>query len=247
MNDLVYENATIIGAIPRILNYEKRLSRMSYLERVRFCNKALGPDWIFRLIDIVGEETIRENRPSWLDHYRDDIYGQHLPLDPRAPETDEKLGEVVGAREFALYAGVGFDGYQLVLNTKRQIRFDDLSLSLGNLRFQPSDAGTLRKLIGNELSSDDYYEAYSAALRALFETYSLVDKELPFNEEAATRAALATLVFMCGGHTGCNSHVDKEEEQLTRRTVVVLCNYVTDICHGKAVLSTKETQHDIAA
>ena len=84
--------ATAVGAIPRITDYYERIRLMNYYERLRFCNTVFGPDWMFRLHDLVGAERITSTRPSWLAFYRDDIYHLHMPLDPRAPRDRQIFG-----------------------------------------------------------------------------------------------------------------------------------------------------------
>jgi hypothetical protein len=238
MRDTLFGWATVVGAMPRILAYRDRIEPLSYYERVRFCNAALGPDWIFRLQDIVGSDMISRARPSWLNFYRDDIYSQHLPLDPRAPETDKYLGEQTGAMEFAFYAGMGFEGYMLALNTPRVIDTRSASVVLDGVRLGGLDEAELRSLSTRTLEAPDYYEAYGRALRALFAGYaSVASSRQAATDDTLECLAAASLLFLCGGHQGCSGHVDHEEGQEVRRQVIILCRYVEALASGRIFLT----------
>jgi hypothetical protein len=240
MRDSLFRWATAVGAIPRIVAYRRRLAPLSYFERVRFCNSVLGPDWIFRLQDIVGQEVIEEARPSWLSFYRDDIYGQHLPLDPRAPETDEYLGSEMGAMEFAFYAGMGFEGYMLALNTIRQIDTENATVTLGGYRLSGVDTTKLMALKDQDLKASDYYAAYGRALTALFKLYETTESNVQLTDEGQLEsAAAASLLFLCGGHQGCGSHKDRSEGQSVRQQVIILCRYVEALSKGEITLQSE--------
>lgn len=242
MRETLFRWATVVGAMPRILKYRDRIAPLSYYERVRFCNSVLGPDWIFRLQDVVGSEAISKARPSWLNFYRDDIYSQHLPLDPRAPETDKYLGEEIGAMEFAFYAGMGFEGYMLALNTPRAIDTHNACVTLGDLRFSGLDDNQLKSLSRRKLEASDYYAAYGRALQALFSAYApVVFSDQPANEDALEGIAAASLLFLCGGHQGCSGHVDQDEGQEVRRQVIILCSFVEALATGEISVGTRQS------
>lgn len=239
MRDNLLRWGTVVGAMPRILNFYERLKNLSSYERLRFCNSVLGPDWAFRLLDIAGEKAIAASRPSWLAFYRDDIYGLHMPLDPRAPETDKYLGSDMGAKEYAFYCGMGFDGYLLALNTPRIVDEVDLSVSLAGQRFHGLDVSTLRQMAAKKLAASDYYSFYGDALNALFNSYNAIvsGSRNDMSEKQIEDTAAASLVFLCGGHQGCGQHVDEAEGQSTRLSTIILCRYAKALASGEISFS----------
>lgn len=247
MLDLHYRWATVIGAIPRILEYRERLGPMSYYERLRFQNLVLGPDWAFRLHDLVGVETIEANRPSWLAFYRDDIYNLHLPLDARAPETDRYLGTDMGAMEFAFYAGMGFEGYALALRTQRKVDVRDGCVHFDRFLLSGTDRELLLELERMPLTAEHYYTHYAVALKSLFAAYEQIAKS---PEEASADqvdgVAAASLLFLCGGHNGCTQHVDPEEGQAVRLETITICRYIAALASGKLKLRTAQTMRRAA-
>lgn len=143
--------APAVGAFSRIAYYRKVLSEQStYFDRLRIVNDALGANWVFRLADAVGIENIRASRPSWAAFYVDDCDRLHCPLDPGAPETAVYLGREYADMDMAFYAGMGFDGYRLVLQTPRLVDIDNKTISFDG-RYQ------LRLLDQQRMKLDELY------------------------------------------------------------------------------------------
>ncbi|MHB0865554.1 MAG: hypothetical protein ACYC1Y_01460 [Minisyncoccota bacterium] len=129
--------SAVLGALPRIMHYKHVLSGTdAYFDRLRIVNEALGPHWVFRLADAVGLEIIKVNRPSWHEFYVEDVDRLHCPLDPGAPETEAYLGRKYSDMDMAFYAGMGFDGYRLALQTPRQVDFGTKQLRFDGLLFR---------------------------------------------------------------------------------------------------------------
>jgi hypothetical protein len=205
--------SAVLGAVPRILQYRQVLERThAYFDRLRIVNEALGPHWVFRLADAVGLDTIKANRPSWYGFYVEDVDRLHCPLDPGAPETEPYLGRKYSDMDMAFYAGMGFDGYRLALQTARHVNISTKELMLdGRYVLAPlpdmkveMDAYEKRRSIPKE----DYYSAYGDALSVLYEQISSNSSD----EEVLERIATGCLILLCGGHKGCKKHITREEE-----------------------------------
>lgn len=234
-----------IGAFSRMLHYRAVLgSTDRYFDRLRVVNEALGPHWVFRLADAVGLETIQENRPSWYAFYVEDIDRLHCPLDPGAPETEAYLGRAYSDMDMAFYAGMGFDGYRLALQTKRKVDFGSKELELDNrYRFAPSVElkGILDKYDEQHfIPKQDYYAAYADALKPLFDSIGTIasGQHEPLLIE---RTAAGCLVLLCGGHRGCSKHVSHEEEFQAQMESMIIFNHARNILIGS--VSLRETKH----
>lgn len=236
-----------IGAFPRILHYQKELKGVDrYFDRLRIVNDALGPHWIFRLADAVGLDKIKENRPSWHAFYVDDIDRLHCPLDPGAPETEAYLGREYSAMDMAFYAGMGFDGYRLALETKRKVDFDSKELELdGRYRFVPSaelkaslDEYDNKRFIPKQ----DYYAAYADALKSVFDSIESIVSVGHGDEQSIEWTAAASLVLLCGGHHGCRAHISHEEEFRAQMGSLIIFSHARNIVIGKAGLNHSKMQ-----
>lgn len=227
------------AALMKVGRLYDQMKCASYYDRLRLYGRIVGPDWAFRLHDLVGGDTIEKSRPSWLAFYRDDIYALHLPLDPRAPETDKYLGSDSGAKEFAFYAAMGFDGYEAALRIPRKIFTETLSVTLGNYHLEGVAGEYLQKMRSISLGPSEYYQAYGRALDAIVEaanTLGTADSDY-VSEELIEGAAAASMLFLCGGHQGCSEHIDEEEAQQTRLQTIILCTYAEALARGTVLLS----------
>lgn len=217
----------VIGAFPRMLHCRDLLGNTDrYFDRLRIVNEALGPHWVFRLADVVGFETIRENRPSWYSFYVDDIDRLHCPLDPGAPETEAYIGRAYSDMDMAFYAGMGFDGYRLALQTQRKVDFGSKELELDRrFRFVPS--AELKNVLDKYdeqhfIPKQDYYAAYADALKPLFDSIETVMAG-QHDSQMVERIAAGCLTLLCGGHRGCSKHVSHEEEfQAQMESMIIL-------------------------
>lgn len=200
-----------ISAIHRIPVYQAKLAVAdTYFDRLRITNDALGGNWVFRLADVVGLETIKMNRLSWYQFYIQDIDRLHCPLDPGAPETEAYLGLDYSVMDMAFYAGMGFDGYQLALNTGRHVDMDEKEIMFDG-RYHLHLPGTWKEELqqydrDRVVPKEDYYAAYGDALSVLYDAIHAK----PTDDEALERLVSACLIFLCGGHTGCLKHITDE-------------------------------------
>lgn len=204
-------------------------------------NEALGPHWVFRLADAVGLETIKSNRLSWHQFYVEDVDRLHCPLDPGAPETLTYLGRKYSDMDMAFYAGMGFDGYRLALQTPRHVDLSSKQISFdGRYVLTPSvelkarlDAYGRRRFIPKE----DYYAAYGDTLTVLYEALS---KE-PFEEHAIEGIAAGCLIVLCGGHKGCLKHITPEEEFGAQMESMIIFNHAKNVITGATLLDEATT------
>ncbi|MGN6147001.1 MAG: hypothetical protein ACTHPD_00525 [Rhizomicrobium sp.] len=235
--------AGVLAAFPRTKAAHTKMQAMSYYERLRYFNSTLGADWCFRLLDLVGPETISSTRPSWLDFYRDDVYDLHLPLDPRAPETDKYLGADMGGIEFAFYTGMGFEGYALALQTPRYVDVQTGLVRLGGYTLDLNLREQVSQLSGQTLGPEAYYAAYGQALSSLMTAIDhICRKEGDVSDDRLEEVAAASLLFLCGGHQGCSAHIDEAEAQDTRLKVIILCKYVIALAEGSLKLRLSALQ-----
>lgn len=230
----------VLGAFPRILHYQRVLGEArTYFERLRVVNEALGSHWVFRLADAVGLETIKTNRPSWYYFYVEDIDRLHCPLDPGAPETEAYLGRTYSDMDMAFYAGMGFDGYRLGLQTQRAVHLVDKHLEFDTrFRFElpediraELDAYDIKRFIPKE----DYYAAYGDALIPL---YAAIDGIVngKSDAEAIERTAAGCLILLCGGHRGCGKHINQEERFQAQMESMIIFNHARNILIGQMSL-----------
>lgn len=229
-----------IGAFPRISSYYQLLKDTGrYFDRLRIVNEALGPHWVFRLADTVGLDTIKENRASWYSFYVEDIDRLHCPLDPGAPETEAYLGSEYSAMDMAFYAGMGFDGYRLALQTKRRVCFTSKELELDNrYRLIPSEelkAALDRYDAQHFIPKQDYYAAYADALKPLFESIDAILKG-EHDPYVIERTAAGCLILLCGGHRGCRAHISQEEEFRAQMESLIIFSHARDIVIGRSTL-----------
>lgn len=231
---------TVLGALPRILHYRQLLSGTpSNFDRLRIVNEALGPHWIFRLADIVGLDTIKTNRPSWFRFYVEDLDRLHCPLDPGAPETLAYLGKAYSDMDMAFYAGMGFDGYCLALQTPRSVDLIEKKMDFdGRYHFVPS-AELKAELDVYEVSrfvpKEDYYAAYSDALAVLFgfiEGIQGANIKDDVAEAGLERIAAGCLILLCGGHHGCSKHINQEERFSAQMESLIIFKHARSIITG---------------
>jgi len=238
----------VVGALPRILHYREILGATeTYFDRLRIVNEALGPHWVFRLAEAVGFEQIKANRPSWFRFYVEDVDRLHCPLDPGAPETEAYLGRRYSDMDMAFYAGMGFDGYRLVLQTQRTVSLGDKSINFdGRHRLTSSVA------LKNELAEYDrarsipkghYYTAYAKTLTTLYDTIECVVADSAVveecDEEMLERAMAGCLIVMCGAHQGCLTHPSSAEKFQAQMESLVIFNLAQHVLTGKVVLDDR--------
>ena len=245
---------TVLGALPRIVLYRERLlAASSYFDRLRMVNEALGPHWVFRLAEIVGVDAIRANRPSWAEFYIDDCDRLHCPLDPGAPETEAFLGVKYSAMDMAFYAGMGFDGYALALQTPRL--FDQRTKRIAfDRRYSFDPPAALKATLDNydrlgHIPKEAYYSAYGTTLSALFERleHNLAGGEGVPGEELLERLAAGCLIFMCGGHKGCNKHSTTAEEFAAQMEGLAIFSCATDVITGRTTLEDAAVSKKLVA
>ena len=232
--------SAVLGAFPRIAHYQRVLSGINtYFDRLRIVNEALGPHWVFRLADIVGLETIKANRPSWHEFYVEDIDRLHCPLDPGAPETEAYLGRKYSDMDMALYAGMGFDGYRLALQTPRHADLDTKQLHFdGRYVLEPSPELKARlDAYGRQhfVPKEDYYAAYGAALSVLFDRIT-GDGSGSLDDDMLERVAAGCMILMCGGHKGCSKHITPEEEFSAQMESLIIFNHAKNVISGITLL-----------
>lgn len=239
-----------VGALPRILHYRKVLGATeTYFERLRIVNEALGAHWVFRLADAVGPEQIKVNRPSWYRFYVEDIDGLHCPLDPGAPETETYLGRELSDMDLAFYAGMGFDGYRLALETQRIVSLVDKSIDFDH-RYRLAASLDLRDRLAlydknGIIPKEDYYSAYCAALTTLFKTIEgAVQGTAPGacgDEVVLERSVAGCLILLCGGHQGCLKHPNHVERFQTQMESLIIFHQARRILTGQAAMEEPST------
>jgi len=232
--------APAVGAFSRIAYYRKVLSEQStYFDRLRIVNDALGANWVFRLADAVGIENIRASRPSWAAFYVDDCDRLHCPLDPGAPETAVYLGREYADMDMAFYAGMGFDGYRLVLQTPRLVDIDNKTISFDGryqLRLLDQQRMKLDELYAQRVVPKEvYYSAYGSALSILFGQIDQINYGNA-DDGLVERTAAGCLILMCGGHRGCSSHITAEEEFQAQMESIIIFTFTKAILLGHVKL-----------
>lgn len=242
--------ATAIGAFERILEFQLRMKKMStYFNRLRMANDALGPNWVFRLVDLVGLETVNKNRPSWAQFYVDDHDGLHMPLDPGAPETEKYLGVPYSIKDMAFYAGMGFDGYRLALQTQRSVdsqngtinfdgRYQFTCESVTNMCVEYQKRGVIEKPF--------YYRLYADALNVLYGNFEHI-RSNNGQVELIERTAAASLMLLCGGHKGCIKHKNPQEEFESQIESLVIFSFVRLLANGEVTLVGAQKATQVAA
>lgn len=241
MNKNLVRWGVVLGALPRILHYRKVLNRSeSYFERLRIVNEALGSHWVFRLADVVGLDVIKENRPSWYDFYVLDTDDLHCPLDPGAPETGKYLGQKYSVMDMAFYAGMGFDGYRLALQTPRHVRTKELEIEFDNaylLELPTEDKEEIGKMFqSHHISKQNYYAAYGDALSALFDKIEQASSVRAQDEDLTERVLAACLILLCGGHKGCKAHITMEDEWHAQSESMIVFRQTRALLLGKSSL-----------
>lgn len=235
--------ATVVGAFKRILDFESRMKEVStYFERLRIANDVLGPSWVFRLVDLVGVETIKENRSSWAQFYIDDHDGLHAPLDPGAPETEKYLGVPYSIKDMAFYAGMGFDGYHLALHTQRIVDSQNGTIKFDG-RYQFAHESVAQLCIEYQerrrIEKFFYYRRYAEALDALYHNFE--QTRLSGGQvELIEQTAAASLILLCGGHKGCLKHKNPEEEFESQIESLVIFEFARLIAEGEVTLANAE-------
>jgi len=238
MKSRLFKWSPAVSAMPRILSHAKIMEGMSYIDKLQWYNKIMGPDWIFRLKDVVGLDLIKKNRKSWADCYVNDMYDLHMPLDPRAPETDKMLGKNTGTKEFAFYSGMGFDGYVLALNTLRKVNRERFEIDFDNLKF---DWISKKEILETEkiyeadgtISKETYYRFYGEALLSIFNAIKTIVSSENIDEEKLENTAASSLLFLCGGHQGYQggsqyiSNAERSEAQLDVIIISLYCRSLT--------------------
>ena len=235
----------VVGALPRILHYRKILGiTKSYFDRLRIVNEALGPHWVFRLADAVGLEQIKVNRPSWFRFYVEDIDGLHCPLDPGAPETGVYLGRRYSDMDMAFYAGMGFDGYRLALQTPREVSINDKSIDFDAKYHLTASVDLKNKLaeysITTPIPKKHYYASYGRTLTILFDTIESIVAEGNIigecDEETLERAIAGCLILLCGGHQGCLVHPSTAEKFKAQIESLIIFNHAQCVLTGQTAL-----------
>ncbi len=233
------------GLYPRIAYYQRVLSGTdAYFDRLRIVNEALGPHWVFRLAGVVGIETIKENRPSWHEFYVEDVDRLHCPLDPGAPETEAYLGRKYSDMDMAFYAGMGFDGYRLALQTSRHVDFNTKQLRFdGRYVLEPSSELKAKlDVYGRQhfVPKEDYYATYGSALSVLFDRIS-GDGFEGLDDDTLERVAAGCLILLCGGHRGCSKHITSEEEFSAQMESLIIFNHAKNVISGVTLLEKSAT------
>lgn len=242
MQSNLLKYSVAVAAFPRILSYKSILSKTDmYFDRLRIVNESLGPHWIFRLADAVSLEVIKINRASWYRFYVEDIDQLHCPLDPGAPETSIYLGRDFADMDMAFYAGMGFDGYRLALETSRIVDFEEKTLELDSkFKFSPScDLKTKLDLYdeNRHIPKEDYYASYGDALQQLYRVIDNIHTNPAISDEIIESAAVACLILLCGGHHGCSKHITKEEEFRAQMESLIIFSCVRGILIGEMSVS----------
>lgn len=242
MNNLLYKWSPAVSAIPRILAHEVVMSNMNYSEKLQWYSKVMGADWIFRLQDVVGTEEIQKNRKSWSNFYIDDIYNLHMPLDPRAPETDKMLGSSTGLKEFAFYSGMGFDGYVLALNTKRKVCRENFSIDFDDMKLdwikknRTIEFGNIYESDGT-ISKETYYRFYGEALLSIMKAMGRVNSMHDRDDDKVMNIAAAALLFLCGGHQGCSEHISNAERTEVQLDVIIISLYCRSLAKMEVMIN----------
>lgn len=237
--------SSAISAFQRILDYQEILTGTEkYFHKLRIVNEALGPHWVFRLADAVGIDVIKENRPSWHAFYIEDIDRLHCPLDPGAPETEAYLGKAYADMDMAFYAGMGFDGYRLALQTQRKVCFSSKELEFDSrYRLTPSEelkASLDRYDEQHFIPKQDYYAAYADALKALFDSMESIMTG-QHDSYVIERTAAGCLILLCGGHHGCKQHISREEEFHAQMESLIIFNHARNVLIGITDLKNMKT------
>lgn len=231
--------ATAVGALSRIKMFNERMNTTEkYIDRLRLANDILGPNWAFRLRDIVGDETIIANRPSWYDFYVKDVDGLHLPLDPGAPETSMFLGPDYSAKDMAFYAGMGFDGYCLALRTQRIVLQKQKSILFDDKYIVKLPAEIKLDLQGHDVTQhipkEKYYREYGLALDSIYSSVEqILSSGKEINSAIVERTVAACLILLCGGHQGCTKHISSESEFNAQMDSLIIFNASRLIASGQ--------------
>lgn len=256
MTPLTFKHATAIGSMERALEFRERVADKSYFERVRFANKVLGGNWIFRLADVVGIDQIEANRPTWTRFYVENEYETNLPVDPRAPETEEYLGMQGGAQELGFYCGMGFDGYVEALSTTRKVNSDDVELQYGDYLLQYLSEETLQRERVFEddgtIEPETYYRIYGETLNQLFENFEQItdsiqtyDDDQRIDEELKqliVNTAASSKIYLCGAHRGCGSHHSTREATESRLDSIITFLYARSLARMERPLAEQKLQ-----
>ena len=243
---------TVLGALPRIMHYLRVLRETpTYFERLRIVNAALGPHWVFRLADAVGTEKIRANRPSWHRFYIEDYDGPHCPLDPGAPETASFLGRRYSDMDMAFYAGMGFDGYRLALETPRIVTVESGNIAFDgryNLEASGEMKVELQKFADDAfVPKEHYYGVYAETLDTLFAAIDEVLTDGMVDEEKVERAIAGCLIVMCGGHQGCQTHPSQEDRFAIQMESLIIFRHAMMVMKGQSELETSAVHASIVA
>lgn len=246
MNPNLIRWSAVIGAISRILHYREVLgATKTYFERLRIVNEALGPHWIFRLADTVGIELIKMNRPSWYQFYVEDVDGLHCPLDPGAPETEAYLGRRYSDMDLAFYAGMGFDGYRLALQTPRLVSLDTKSIDFDGRYHLTASTDLRNRLVEYDttgsIPKEHYYSAYGDTLAGLYKKLDNFVGDGPVSEEILEQVAASCLILLCGGHKGCRRHRSAVEKFEAQMESLIIFGHVQHILSGQVALKDVST------
>lgn len=175
----------------------------------------------------------------------DDADGLHCPLDPGAPETGSYLGRAYSDMDMAFYAGMGFDGYRLALQTPRLVSMADKSIEFDGCYLLSASDELRQELdrfdVTGEIPKDYYYQTYGKTLTALFETINQVDNAVATgacDEQMLERATAGCLIVMCGGHQGCMTHPTPADKFQAQMESLIIFNHARDVLTGRTSLDS---------
>ena len=237
--------SAVLGAISthRVLSarpvwYRCLLRPFANRERGTWSALGLPARWCRRNRDDKG------SRPSWHEFYVEDVDRLHCPLDPDAPETEAYLGRKYSDMDMAFYAGMGFDGYRLALQTSWHVDFNTKQLRFdGRYVLEPSpELKAKLDVYGRQhfVPKEDYYATYGSALSVLFDRIS-GDGFEGLDDDTLERVAAGCLILLCGGHRGCSKHITSEEEFSAQMESLIIFNHAKNVISGVTLLEKSAT------
>ena len=141
--------------------------------------------------------------------------------------------------DMGFYAGMGFDGYRLALETPRIVELDTKRIRFdGRYVLEPSPE-LVDELAACEhsrrISKETYYGAYGSALKALF---TCMKRGSSADEALLERMAASALILLCGGHKGCKQHITPEEEFSAQMESLIIFSHARNMLAGEKSLET---------
>ncbi len=187
----------VTGAFPTITEYREMLAKKK-MSRQELMDAALGASWVARLGNLLGEETIKQNRPSW---YRRFCEGKLPPPTLCVPEAEIFLGSKHVDMDVALRAGMGFGGYLLALKTPCRIDPGTNRLIFNReCEFLPTPEMQEKLNAYKEYGAifkQEYCETYKGVLSRLYARLSTD----PADEDTLERVAASGLILLGIGGT----------------------------------------------